>query len=730
MNKRVIKSVYLKVVACCLAVFLITSPMVDLIPALTGSAAALQDNAVNKDTAIQYQINARIDEKTMHIKGTQTVAYRNTSSDTLKELVFHTFADANRSPQTQSNTFKNENEQIQQEHPDKKADDFLGGIHIQSVMMNGQALFFTNHNQALTVQLSKRLQPGETATVQISFDVKIPYGIQRLSYYNDMINGAHWFPVASVYNEEKHEWDKTAYSTTFESDYYTSSDFEVHVNVPDSYQILMPGAVTVQKDSEKAGRKIVSAVANNTREFVFFASPNYKVERVERNGLTIEYYYLDNMPDKQKIVGQYIDTAFNAIQFFNKKYGAYPYPEFRIVETYVKGVAVEFSRVIQMGLIDEKADPAHDYTFIHEIAHQWFHAVIGNNSETESFLDEGFADFSMAYYAQQQGDVLNGFNSIQIQDVTQFNLPIASTNKVAGDLANPIFYQKGRQAIYQLYRMVGETRFDAFMKQYVERYKFKNATIEGLLQTIGDTLGSEAKVEMDKALHDPHFTLKAEYQLTQEEALAYWHEQFVNMYRSSLAQVPNLPEETMSRIVDKALHGEPLTIVLGDSTNSTTKKQQEKILAALQGTLDVMGLPYKVVNNRQTIKQQINNELAGSNIIAIGSTRANGLIQALKPDIIHKTKALGFDWKGKTSLKTASGAYIIKHPYNQDRLLLHFFWNEDALHKNVAEQYAAQMVNALNFSSDFYQYYAMDKTGAITADKKVSNPLAGFFAEQ
>ena len=66
-------------------------------------------------------------------------------------------------------------------------------------------------------------------------------------------------------------------------------------------------------------------------------------------------------------------------------------------------MAIEYSRVIQMGQVQGQADPAQDTVFVHEIAHQWFHALIGNDSETESFLDEGFADFSKVYFAEKQG---------------------------------------------------------------------------------------------------------------------------------------------------------------------------------------------------------------------------------------------------------------------------------------------------------------------------------------
>ena len=728
MNKHIFTSISKKVMTYSLAFTLAACPIIGAGHALAAPLAVSQQSidAAEVHTPIQYRIQARLDEKNMHIQGSQTVTYRNTSKDTLKELVFHTFADANRTKATQPDQFRHTNEEIQKENPKLKPDMFLGGIDMKKVTENGQSLTYKNKSQALTVHLKQELKPGEAVTLQLDFDVKIPYGSQRLSYYKDIINGAHWFPVVAVYDEAKHQWNKTPYSTTFETDYYTSSDFEVHFNVPDKYQVLMPGTITTQQDKEP-GRKIVSTVANNTREFVFFASPSYKVESVTRDGLTIEYYYFDNAPGKKKVIDQYIDKAFKAIQFFNEKYGKYPYPEFRIAESYVEGVAVEFSRLIQMGLAGSKVNPD-DYVFEHEIAHQWFHSLIGNNSETESFLDEGFADFSMVYFADKQGDLVNGFKSIQ-DDKSTAKKPIASTNKEVGDDAHTVYYNKGRQAIYQLYRLVGEEKFDSFMKEYVKRYAHKNATIAGLLQTIEDTLGRPARDEMDKALHEPNFALKPEYQMTEAEQKEYTREMIKRMYHNALSQIPGIPYETMSRIIGKVYAGEPLTVVLSDKVGAKAKKQQEEFWNQIGGALSFSGITPTVVTERQVLKKKMTKELAGSNIIVIGNSKTNGLIQALKPGIIQKSKDIGWDWKKMMNKKDGAGAYIIKHPYNQNRLLLHFYWNSDALTDEMVEPFGVQAVTALSFSSNYYQYYEMGRSGKVITERKTTNPWSKFFEE-
>ncbi|WFB61293.1 M1 family metallopeptidase [Paenibacillus sp. BR1-192] len=683
---------------------------------------------IEAQAPIHYDIQARLNEKDMTMQGSSRITYRNTSQDTLSELAFHTYANANRSASTQTSMFKRSNEEISKNHPDKQPEDFLGGIDIENVTSSGQALDFSDKEQALTVQLRQPLPPGGSITVYMDFSLKIPYGSQRLSYYRDIVNGAHWFPVMSVYDEDKHQWNTTPYSSTFETDYYTSADYEVDINVPDAYQVAMPGTITTRNDV-KPGRKVVSAVANNTREFVFFASPNFKVDSVTRDGLTIEYFYFDNEPGKKQIIDRYIDQAFKAIQFFGDKYGAYPYPDFRIVESYVEGVAIEYSRVIQMGQVQGQADPAQDTVFVHEIAHQWFHALIGNDSETESFLDEGFADFSKVYFAEKQGDKLNGFRSIQVDD-SSLELAIASNNDEVGDMASPVYYDKGRQAIYQLYRSVGEEKFDRMMREYFKRYVYKNATIEGLLQTIDDVLGNEARNEMAAALYQPGFVLKPEYQLTEEEKTAYMHDQFQLLYQSALTQIPDLPYETMSRIMDKALQGEPLSIVLSDQASRRTRKQQEAMVNQLSMLLDISGVKYEVIRDRQVLKKKMKKELGTNNLIVIGNGKTNGVIQALKSGIVDRANKMGFAWKDTMNQPSASGAYVIKHPFNQNRLLLHYFWNGDHITDEAMETYMAKMQESLGFTSAYYQYYVLDKTGKVLLDKQVENPLSKFFSAE
>ncbi|WP_152391786.1 hypothetical protein [Paenibacillus guangzhouensis] len=51
--------------------------------------------------------------------------------------------------------------------------------------------------------------------------------LQRLNQRSSLVS-------SHVYDENKYQWDKTPYSTTFVSEYFTTSDYQVNMNVPAS----------------------------------------------------------------------------------------------------------------------------------------------------------------------------------------------------------------------------------------------------------------------------------------------------------------------------------------------------------------------------------------------------------------------------------------------------------------------------------------------------------------
>lgn len=92
------------------------------------------------------------------------------------------------------------------------------------------------------------------------------------------------------------------------------------------------------------------------------------------------------------------------------------------------------------------------YMIVHEIAHQWFYAVVSNDPYHEAWLDEGFADFitKLYYFSELKQD--NPFASIPIQ---QLNLPVNMPLDKYVSNGSSYFYGKSEVMLWKLFEQRG-----------------------------------------------------------------------------------------------------------------------------------------------------------------------------------------------------------------------------------------------------------------------------------
>ena len=121
----------------------------------------------------------------------------------------------------------------------------------------------------------------------------------------------------------------------------------------------------------------------------------------------------------------------------------------------------------------------------HELAHQWFGDLITAKSGKHHWLQEGFA----SYYALLAEESIFGedhFNwkMYEMAERLQQNAKtdtIPILNEKASSLS---FYQKGAWAVHVLRENVGHKNFQKAIKNYLEKYKFKNVSTEDFLTEI------------------------------------------------------------------------------------------------------------------------------------------------------------------------------------------------------------------------------------------------------
>lgn len=151
-----------------------------------------------------------------------------------------------------------------------------------------------------------------------------------------------------------------------------------------------------------------------------------------------------------------------------------------------------------------------EFVTAHEVAHQYWHGVVGSDSRDHPFVDEALAQYSAIIYledrygrerAQRDGDanVKNNYHLLRAlgqpdqvvnRPVSTFRTPLAYAGIVYGKA--PYFYEAAR-------RQLGDEAFFAAMQRYVRDNAFRvaapNAIIDALAIGSGALQGRAASAQ-------------------------------------------------------------------------------------------------------------------------------------------------------------------------------------------------------------------------------------------
>jgi aminopeptidase N len=117
----------------------------------------------------------------------------------------------------------------------------------------------------------------------------------------------------------------------------------------------------------------------------------------------------------------------------------------------------------------------------HEVAHQWWYSLVGNDQIDEPWLDEAFAQFTTAlYYRDRYGEVAMqsyveqlltaSYDRVKGTDQDQrADLPVGDYTE---DQYSPIVYGKAALFFNALYEALGDAKFNQFMQEYFQTYRY------------------------------------------------------------------------------------------------------------------------------------------------------------------------------------------------------------------------------------------------------------------
>ncbi len=385
-----------------------------------------------------------------------------------------------------------------------------GSLNVSQTLLDGQPVEtqLSLQNSVLEIPLAESLEPGQGAQIEFSFSGQVPvdfggpdssgYGIYNSS--NGVLALSGWYPILAVYNDQG--WNLDPVSVIGDSVFSDAAFYSVEVNVPEN---LVVAATGVSEDREtQAGRSTYRFESGPARDFFLIMSPDFKTDNEAVGDVMVNSYYL---PGHMKGGQEALQVAADSLRIYDQEFGPYPYTEFDVVEAPMRNaLGVEFPGIVLIGdsLYEEVEDPSFIVTVAHEVGHQWWYNVVGNDVFDDPWMDEALTTYSSSlYYEFGHGGsrAASGLVSYWENRYRQIQQK-GKDDGVAQSLAHfeslndpsvyaTVVYNKGGLFFKNLRQEIGDQAFFAALQNYYKTYQFQIAAPDDLLNTFENAAGRQ-----------------------------------------------------------------------------------------------------------------------------------------------------------------------------------------------------------------------------------------------
>jgi aminopeptidase N len=183
------------------------------------------------------------------------------------------------------------------------------------------------------------------------------------------------------------------------------------------------------------------------------------------------YSPVDSMPVVNYVLPELLPTALltlpkvlDALRIFSDAYGLYPFIREKYGHSSMgQGGAMEHQTMTSTTNFAE-------YTLAHELAHQWFGDMITCRTWVDLWLNEGFASYSEALYAEREygSDAYRGYMRTFFSRAKTSTDPIRlqDTSSIPRLFSASGVYSKGASVLHMLRHVFGDSVFFRALKAY------------------------------------------------------------------------------------------------------------------------------------------------------------------------------------------------------------------------------------------------------------------------
>jgi len=465
-----------------------------------------------------YVLQAKLDAETHVVSASGTIVWNNPSTLPARELYLHLYL----------NAFKNESSVFLRSpfgagRSGERARVF-GYVDIEKLSareLGGASLWppkaahtpdDLDDETSVRVDLPGEVPPGQTLTLDIQFKAQLPEIVERTGYAGSYHFVAQWFPKLAK-REPDGRWIHFPFHA--QSEFYADfGDYDVSLDVPAE---MVVGATGERVSSEtRKERRVDRYVARGVHDFAWTAWPDF-VEAGERiSGARVRLLYPPGHEHNRDVM---LESLRFALPFFEKHYGAYPYPTLTVVHPPSAGEnsgGMEYPTLITTGgpwFTAYTGARAIEAVTVHELGHQWFYGLLASDEHRYPLLDEGINTYAENRALHERYGDASVFSAMGLAiDGNALSRTFAAAREEDTPVALPaaefpgfrtmaaLVYSRTGTALETIARVFGRQRLDRALLLYAERFRFKNPAPNDLLDCVRSEVGEAAAVALRRAL--------------------------------------------------------------------------------------------------------------------------------------------------------------------------------------------------------------------------------------
>ncbi len=450
---------------------------------------------LEKRNLSNYHMDIVMNEEENGFEIKQKVDYINNSEQIFETIDFHLYPNAFREGSTQKVVTLSSFTTAYYEGQDYSV------MEIKNASVKGQenAEFEVGgvDDNILSFSLQEKLYPKDRVVIEIEYSLILPKINHRFGLGKSTINMGNFFPIACVY--ENGDFVRDTYSPNGDPFYSDMANFHVNITMPENFKIASSGEQI--KSATSNGNITTEIKVDVVRDFAFVLSEKFEMIETSWEGVKVFYYYYDEENPQASL-----DISVVALKTFSNQFGKYPYKTLSVAKTSFVHGGMEFPTLVYISELVKHEKDYHN-VIVHEIAHQWWYGVVGNDQYNNAWLDEGLTDYSTALFYELNPQYEVKINDIILQGVRAYTFYVetysilykgvdTTMNRPLNQYVNEneygyIAYVKGMLLFDNLRRFVGDKAFFEGIKNYFETYKFKNATPENMIACFEKETGKD-----------------------------------------------------------------------------------------------------------------------------------------------------------------------------------------------------------------------------------------------